>query len=186
MSIDTPTRLTSDDLLTLPDGKSYELVDGELVELKMSQESSWIAGRIHRRLSEFGEDAGLGWAFPEGTGFQCFPHDVDRVRKPDASFIAKARQPDGPIKQGYGRIAPDLVVEVVSPNDLAWEVEAKVNDWLDAGVSVVWVVMPQSRRVTVHRADTDIQTLAAEAELTLPDLIPEFRCRVANFFPPTG
>lgn len=182
MSIDLPTHLTPDDLLSLPDRKSFELVAGELVPLKMSVESSWIAGRILRRLGEWGEDMGLGWAFPEGTGFQCFADDPSRVRKPDVSFIARNRLSQIPLDQGFHSIVPDLVVEVVSTHDLAWEVDAKVNDWLGAGVPTVWVVMPQSRSIIVHTNDRDAHKLTAEDNIAF-ELIPKFHCHVADFFP---
>lgn len=186
MSVGAAPRLTPDDLLAMPDGQSYELVDGELVELEMSQESSWVAGRIYRRLSEFGEDHGAGWAFPEGTGFVCFRDDPSRVSKPDASFVLRSRQPGGPVTRGFGRIRPDLVVEVVSPNDLAWEVQAKVDDWLEAGVPVVWEVLPATRTVFVHRPGRDVQKISGTQELTLPEFIPDLHVSVADFFPPVA
>ena len=184
MSIGSPATYTADDLLRMPDGDGYELVDGELVELKMSQESSWVAGRIHRELGNTGEESGLGWAFPEGTGFQCFGENRERVRKPDASFILKDRLPEGPSRKGFGRVVPDLVVEVVSPTDLAWEVDSKIEEWLSAGVKVVWQVMPATRSVVVHRSDAEIEKVAADQELILSDLIPDFRIPVSKLFPP--
>lgn len=184
------TALTPDDLLAMPDGKSYELVDGELMELKRSQESSWISGVIHSALGKFGQRLGLGWAFPGGTGFVCFPDEPGRVRKPDASFVLRARQPGGPVREGYGTVCPDLVVEVVSPHDPMWEVESKVEDWLSAGVQVVWVVMPPTRSVQVYQrgvqGDFKIQRLTGDQELTLPELIPDLRLRVRECFLPPG
>jgi Uma2 family endonuclease len=86
----------------------------------------------------------------------------------------------------FTEFAPDLAVEVVSPYDLAYDVDIKIEQWLRAGVAVVWVVMPPTRKVTVYRGSSlQPQVLTAEEEITLPDLIPEFRCRVGEFFPPT-
>jgi Uma2 family endonuclease len=175
--------LTADDLLAMPEGKSFELVDGELVELKMSQESSWIAGRIHFHLVLVGERGGLGWAYPEGTGYACFPDDPNRVRKPDASFVLRSRQPGGPSSKGFGRVVPDLVVEVISPSDLAWEVNEKIAQWLDAGVGTLWEVLPATKTVMVHRPGADVQRLQEGDELTATGLIPDFRVRVGELFP---
>lgn len=175
---------TPDDLLTMPNGDDYELVDGQLVERNMSMESSWIAGRVFRLVADAGEDTNLGWTFPEGTSFQCFAEEPDRVRRPDTCFILKDRLPDGPTPKGHGRVVPDLVVEVVSPNDLYEEVDRKVEEWLSAGVALVWVINPRSRTLTVHRPDADLHKVGESDELTAEPILPGFRCAVADLFPP--
>src|SRR5262249_16761214 len=116
---------TPDDLLAMPDGKSYELVNGELMERHMGIEAGWVAGRLPSRLDRFCEVNGLGWALPSEAGYQCFPHDPGRVRKPDVSFIRNGRFPGGVLPRGWARMRPDLAVEVVSPNDLAEELDGK-------------------------------------------------------------
>src|SRR5262249_43923127 len=135
---------TPEDLLSMPDRKNYELVDGHLVERNMSVLSSWVGGRLHRILDGFVEDHDLGWAWPADLGYECFPDAPGKIRKPDVSFIRKERLPEGPTSEGYVDIAPDLAVEVVSPNDLAYEVEAKVVEYLNAGVPLVWVIDPEA------------------------------------------
>src|SRR6266849_7721093 len=132
------TRYTPEGLLALPDGKNYELVDGELVERNMGCESSWIGGQLLHFLSAHCNANRLGVILPADSGFQCFPDDPDKVRKPDASFISIQRLAPDKIPTGHCPIAPDLVVEVVSPNDLYSDVEAKVAEYLDAGVCLVW------------------------------------------------
>lgn len=186
MSIASPPRkYTAADLLSMPEGDRYELVNGELVELEMSNESSWIAGEVHARIRNFAKEHDLGWAFPDNTGFQCYPWDEDRVRKPDASFVAKHRLPNGPLETGYCPIAPDLAVEVVSPHDLYYDVIAKVDEYLQAGVQSVWVIAPTSRTIMVHRAGVASPTrLTAADELTGDPALPGFRCRVEELFPP--
>jgi Uma2 family endonuclease len=88
------------------------------------------------------QDSGLGWIFGEGTGFQCFADDPKRVRKPDVAFLRRARLPKGPPRKEFCRVAPDFVVEVVSPKDTAYEVETRLGEWLDAGVAQVSIVNP--------------------------------------------
>jgi Uma2 family endonuclease len=176
------TRYTPEDLLRMPDGKNYELVDGNLMERKMGARSSYVAGRVFAALDTFCAAHPQGWVFPEGTSFQCFPDDADKVRKPDTSFIRFGRLPGEELPEGHIRIAPDLAAEVVSPNDLAYEVDDKVVEWLGAGVFLVWVVNPQTRTVQVHRQDGPGLILRAEDELTGGDVLPDFRCRVADLF----
>lgn len=173
---------TPEDLLEMPDGTGYELVDGELVERNMGAESSWIGGRIFRLLGQRGEDRGLGWALPADCGYQCFEGDPTRVRRPDASFIVLGRLPDERVPSGHVRITPDLAVEVVSPNDLFSEVQEKVVEYLDAGVRLVWLVDPRTRSVYVYYASA-VSRVQEEDELTGEDVLPGFRCRVNEFLP---
>lgn len=175
---------TPDDLLTLPDGDDFELVDGQLVERNMSQESSWVAGAVFSRLWNVAENGKRGWAFPEGTSYQCFPDDPDRVRRPDASFIVRERLPDGPVPKGHSRVSPDLAVEVVSPNDLYEDVDEKVEEWLAAGASLVWVVNPRGRTLTVHRPDAELEKLGENDDLTADPIVAGIQCRVGDLFPP--
>lgn len=172
-----------EDLLRLPDqGKGFELVDGRLVEKKMGGFASWVAAQITFLLIASGQKLGLGWVLESEGSYQCFPDDSRKVRKPDVSFIRRGRLPDERIPDGHVRIAPDLAVEVISPDDTAYEVDAKVEEYLAAGVPVVWVVNPNARIVRVYRADGGTERLAGDDILTIPELIPDFRCRVAELF----
>ena len=171
-----------DDLLTRPDGDAYELIHGDLVERKMGAKSSFIAGRVFRELDRFCTDRRLGWVFPEGTSFRCFPDDPDKVRRADVSFIRFGRLPNEQLPEGHLRMAPDLAVEVVSPHDLAYDVDSKVEDYLQAGVRLVWVVSPAARTVRVHRPDGPGTTLRADDEVTGGEVLPGFRCPVRDLF----
>jgi Uma2 family endonuclease len=184
----TPIGYTPEDLLSMPDGDRYELVDGKLVERKMSFWSSYVAGRVFKLVSNYVEPNGLGWPAPEGTSFQCFSNDPGKVRRADTSFIRIERMT---VKQanaeGHTTIAPDLAVEVVSPNDLYYDVDEKVAEWLAAGVRLVWVVHPIAHYVRVFRARSKEIALYEEDEITGDDVIPGFRCKVREFFaPPPG
>src|SRR5947209_18492290 len=80
-------RHTPEDLLTMPDADAYELVDGYLVERKMGAWASYVAGEVYGILRDHNRAHRLGWVFPEGTSYQCFPDNPDKVRRADASFI---------------------------------------------------------------------------------------------------
>ena len=88
----------------------------------------------------------------------CFPDAPAKVRKPDASFIRRGRLPGEALPDGFCPIPPDVAAEVVSPNDLAYEVDEKVGEWLRAGVRLVWVINPRARIVAVHRRSTSDHT----------------------------
>src|SRR5205814_10386571 len=106
-----------------------------------------------------------------------------KMRKPDGSSIGQERLPEGPSSEGYLYIPPDLAVEVISPNDSAYEVDAKVVEYLNAGVPLVWVINPEARTVRIHRHDGSASWLREKDELSGEDVLPGFRCRVADIFP---
>jgi Uma2 family endonuclease len=183
MSLVAERTYTPQDLLELPDAQGFELVDGQLVEREMSTLSVYVATRLARKLSEFVEGRGLGWVFGEGASFQCFPHDAEMVRRADVSFIQSDRLSiEQALERGHLRVAPDLAVEVVSPHDQAYEVDAKVADYLEAGVKLVWVINPDRRIVQVHRAQGQGVILRERDELSGDDVLPGFHCPVADLF----
>jgi Uma2 family endonuclease len=182
-AVATKTQYTPEDLLAMPDGKNYELVGGQLVERKMGIESSWVAGRLLTRLGRFCEEHEVGWALPADNGYQCFPHDPGLVRRPDVSFVRYGRFPGGVLPKGWAKIPPDLAVEVISPNDTAYELDEKLEDYEKVGVPLVWVINPNSRAVRVHRGDGSVSYLHEDDELSGEDVIPGFRCPVREILP---
>ena len=149
----------------------------------MGAVSSWIAGRVLVLLSAVVEGDKLGWVLGADGSYQCFGDDYDRDRKQDASFICRGRLPNEELPQGHVKLAPDLAVEVVSPNDLYYEVQAKVAEYLAAGVRMVWVIDPDNRTVMARALGADQpMELRDRDELTGGDVLPEFRCRVTDLF----
>ncbi|MBX9583044.1 MAG: Uma2 family endonuclease [Gemmataceae bacterium] len=183
MSTAAPAAVTPDDLLRMGDaGKRFELVNGELRERDMSKESCRVAGEVYFRLRGHAGAAGLGWVYPEGNSYRCFPDDPGRVRRADTSFVSFARMPVATYEdEGHCTTAPDLAVEVVSPNDLSDEVEEKRDEWLAAGVREVWIVNVPRRTVRVHRADGGYAFLR-EADTLTTGVLPGFSCPVADLF----
>ena len=173
---------TPEELLAMPIGHRFELVDGQLVERNMGAESSWVAQQINRRLGNYAE-AHQGLVMGPDCGYQIFPDDPNRVRFPDGSFIRSGRLPHDRPPRGYVRIVPDLVIEVISPNDLAWEVEAKVAEYVRAGVSLIWVLYPDTRTVWIYHLCNDATRLGTGETLNGEDILPGFTCPVADIFP---
>ena len=185
MSTAELTNYTADDLLRMPDGERYELVDGQLVEIDMGALSSWVGGNLYAKLHAYAGNGKNGWAFPADNGIQCFPHDPERVRRPDASFVRRGRFPNEQIPEGFVRIVPDVVAEVVSPNDNYYAVDQKVWEYLEVGVKLVWVINPHKRTVMAYRGPKGDTSLSrAEDELTGGDVLPGFHCHVSELFPP--
>ena len=88
------------------------------------------------------------------------------------------------LARGHVTVAPDLAVEVVSPNDTVYELNKKVQEYLRAGVRLVWVIDPENRTLVVYRANRTLAEFKPEDELTGEDVIPGFRCLVRDFFQP--
>lgn len=182
MSIATTSRITPEELLKLPDGERYELVDGELVEGVMSFESVWIATLLSLKLNEFVLPRGLGFVAGDGLGYQCFD-ESDKIRRPDVSFVRAGRLSLSQFESGHCQIAPDLAVEVVSPNDLFSDVERKANEYLTAGVKLVWVLNPETQTILVYRPDGTMAHLSAKDDLDGETVLPGFQCPVRSLFP---
>ncbi|HEV3167318.1 MAG TPA: Uma2 family endonuclease [Isosphaeraceae bacterium] len=173
---------TPDNLLTMPDGKHYELVDGQRVERGASALSSLVALEIGSLLRNHCKANNLAWVFGSDCGYRCFPGN--KVRRADVSFVHRDRLPADRLGDGYIEIAPDLAVEVVSPHDLVYEVDQEVDDYLAAGVRLVWMVNPERRTVWVYRVDGPVRFLREPDELSGEDVLPGFRCLVSELFPP--
>ncbi len=182
MATDTQVRYTPEDLLTIRDRPMPELVDGELVERVMGQKADAIDFRIGRRVGNYVEDHDLGLVNGAQGSYQIFPDDPDKVRIPDVSFTRKVRLPKGGPAEGHGRVAPDLVIEVNSPNDSGDYLESKIIDFFAAGVPLIWVAYPESKSVLVHRRNGSAQRLQVGDILDGEDILPGFRCDVAALF----
>ena len=178
------TKYTPEALLAMPDGDQYELVDGELVERQMGFRSSNIGGELFWLLKSHCRQHQLGWVLPSDAGYQCFPDDPGKVRKPDVSFIQAARLAAEDAPEGWARIAPDLAVEVVSPNDLFAAVTNKVSEYLAAGVRLVWVIDTATRMVYVYHREGGGEILMQDNTLSGGDVVEGFQCRVADLFAP--
>jgi Uma2 family endonuclease len=177
-------KLTPDDLLALPDrGKGFELVNGQLKELNVSYLSSFTAGRVFNRVSAHVEARNLGWVSPEGTSYRCFPDDPGKVRRADAAFHALDRMTAAlATTEGHCTVVPDLVVEVVSPNDLAYEVAEKQSEWTEAGAKLVWVIHPARQTIHAYRPDGTVTLFNRTDTLTAEPVLPGFRVPVADLF----
>jgi Uma2 family endonuclease len=180
---ETRTLMTADELLRMPDdGWRYELVAGELRRMAPAGgEHGYVAGQTFYILKSFLKAHGRGGAlFAAETGFRIFK-DPDTVRAPDVAYVGPERLDQARVR-GYPDLAPDLVVEVVSPGDTAGEVRDKVRNWLEAGVRLVWALYPRTRSVIVHRPGGEARVLQADDILDAEPVLPGFSCRVGELF----
>ncbi len=166
--------MTADDLLRLNlPNKRTALVKGVLV---VREPAGYRHGDVTTKLTVviggFVQARNLGTVLAAETGFKLFTNP-DTVRAPDVAFVHRDRLPDPP-PAGYAPFAPDLVIEVLSPDDRPGEVLAKVADWLSAGCRLAWVVDPVRRLARVYRADGTESLVTDRDTLDGEDVLPGF------------
>lgn len=179
-----PATLTAEELLRLNlPHKRTELVRGALIVREPAgARHGDVAMRLALEIATHVKSRGLGRVFAAETGF-TIARDPDTVRAPDVSFVGRARLPE-PVPAEFLELAPDLAVEVLSPNDRPGEVLAKVADWLTAGTALVWVVDPERREARAYRADGTTAVVTAEGALDGEGVLPGFACPLAAVLSP--
>jgi len=172
MTLETSVRLlTAEEFAELPGdprGWRSELVCGRVREMPPpGARHGELAGVITTALTTFARPRRLGRTLTE-MGY-VIRRNPDVVRGPDVSFIAADAVPEGGLPDGYVEGPPSLAIEVVSPHDLDRDVAEKLDQWLEAGTPIVWVVRPKNNTVTVHRPNGDAHTYSGTDILTSAD-----------------
>jgi Uma2 family endonuclease len=184
-SIQTPKKVwTEARLQALPeDGHIHELVDGKLV---MSPKNDFFHGRICTRLSSvllaFVEAKGLGEIVDSSTGFWMKNRNC---RAPDISFISRERLKALGFKSSTRRFfpgAPELAVEILSPNSRRAEINKRLKDFFGSGTRLAWIIDPDFKRAEICRSPTDRKLIESDGFLEGEDLLPGFRHPVADLF----
>lgn len=175
--------ITAEQLARMPNLGPCELVDGRIVPLSPAgSRHNTIVGRINRLLSRHVDKHDLGLV-TSGEGGYLVRRDPDRVRAPDLAFvshetIAHAEAEDST----YYPHAPDLAIEVLSPDDAWQDVEERMRDYLGAGGKAVWVVNPAAESVHVYGRSARGKILGRGDTIDGGDALPGFKAKVAEFF----
>jgi Uma2 family endonuclease len=166
--------------------RNLELVRGEVVET-MSQPGrrhGFVCARVGSILDAFAMRRNKGYACSNDTGV-VVAHAPDSVRGPDVIFYEDVTAYEQ-IDLKWGTTPPRLAVEVKSPNDTIGELNERIQDQVNNGTPLVWLIDPDSRTVTVYRPGKNMYVLREKDELTGDEVLPDFRCRVAEFFRVAG
>lgn len=179
----TTTQMTAEELAQLPRGRSrYELVRGELRTMSPAgAKHGVVAMIIGAHLCQYVQRHHLGHVFAAETGF-LIETTPDSVRAADISFVTLARLPIVPDEPAFLRLAPDLAIEVLSPNDTEAEWTEKSLDWLSGGTQTVVIVDPRRRTVQIISAQRPTISLTDEDVLELPALIPGWSMPIQQMF----
>jgi Uma2 family endonuclease len=180
--------LTCADVVVLPESLPtgdvrYELDNGRLVIMSPPGDlHGAIQLNFGYELKRQGELAGHGKARTE-VGIVLW-RNPDRLVGADVAFVAKSSLPLKVTSEGYLETIPDLVVEIRSRNDTVAELMAKADDYVSAGVRIVWLVDPMSRTVLEYRGPSEPRRLGEDDLLDAGDVIPGFGLRVADILQP--
>ena len=180
-TLETEDLLTIDDLANVVGDTPGELIDGRFVPMPPT---GWPHARaevkVSSRLARFAEASGLGTVLGGEAGI-VIRRDPDTLRGADVAYISRERLARA-CSQGYLDVAPELIVEIVSPNDRWTDLTAKLEDYFSIGVDLVWVVDPQRRRVSCYRSPTDLALLGPGDTLTAEPILPGFMLPVSELF----
>jgi Uma2 family endonuclease len=159
----------------------FELVRGEVIELPPPQKPhGFVCGNFTRILGNYTFASGRFYVTGNDSGV-ILKRGPDTVRGPDVALYNDANT-FAELPPKYGETVPLLAVEVLSPDDRLGKVMRKVKDYLKSDVRLVWVVDPETRNVTVHRPGQEPAVVEDHEDLTGEDILPGFRCKVAEFF----
>jgi Uma2 family endonuclease len=163
----------------------FEEVDGQLVEMPpMSFFANWIAGRIFSRLDAYCTGTDFGFATIECLFHLAMP--VHRNRRPDVAVVSWRRWPkDRPLPRTGNAldVTPNLMVEVISPTDLAEAVIEKVGEYFQAGAEQVWLVYPSQSRLQIFASPTSSRWLTRDDVIADLPFLPGFQFALREIFP---
>ncbi len=150
--------ITGDELLAMGDVGPCELIDGRIVRMSPTGgEHGWLEIELGRLLGNFVVERRLGWVVGGEVGIYT-RRKPDRVRAADVAFVSRSRSPKRPTKK-FLDVAPELVVEVLSPEDRWQDIRPKIEEYFGIGVERVWVVEPENRAVLVYRSPSEARRL---------------------------
>ena len=175
---------TEEALQSLPDdGFIHEVVDGELVmSPKNNFEHENICAALLTAMRMFARAHHLGLVLGSSAGYWMANQNC---RAPDISFIPKERLVKlgfSPKSRRFFPGAPDLAVEVLSPNNTRGEIEARLRDFFTSGAQLVWIINPETQSAEICLSLTERGLVSPEGELDGAHLLPGFRFPIADLF----
>ena len=171
---------TAEEFFQSPLSKNHELIEGELVEtMSTGFIHGVVAQRIGRFIGNFANQHQLGEVTAAETGFIL---GEKTYRGADSAFISNESLSEHGYPQGFFPTAPDIAIEVVSPNNTSEEMMEKTNLYLQNGSRMVWIIYPQTRVITVYRQNNVVSLLRESDFLDGEDVLPDFRLSIAELF----
>jgi Uma2 family endonuclease len=174
--------VTGEELENRADVGPCELVEGRVVLMvPTGDDHGGCELKLGLHLESFVEPRKLGKVRVGEVGIYT-RRNPDTVRAADVLFISSERYAQRKSRKGFLDVAPDLVVEILSPGDRFAEVMTKIREYLACGVRLVWIADPAARTVTAYRSLTDVRVFGEDDDLPGDDVLPGFSPRVSKLF----
>lgn len=160
-----------------------ELIEGRIVQMSPTKpEHGRIESRIDHALSDFVRQQSTGEVMVGEVGIYT-GRNPDTLRAADVLYISHERLAKA-TPNSFLDVAPELIVEILSPGDRWADVRQKLREYFDVGVNAVLLVEPQARLVSVYRSPTELVELRADETLALEDILPGFSLPLSQLFDP--
>ncbi|MGB4860945.1 MAG: Uma2 family endonuclease [Tepidiformaceae bacterium] len=175
----TPTRVTVEEFLALEETKPYlELISGEVVPKTMpGPRHSAIVFELVRQLGNFLRVNPIARG---NTELRHIQRDEERIFLPDISVTLRERWQGG--VTGPVEVMPDLAIEVLSPDDRPGRIAERVNFYIRAGVSLIWIIDPDLKNITIYRPGTEPAFLQSRGTVDALPVLPGFELDLAELF----
>ncbi len=174
--------ITGEELAQMGGLGRCELVDGRIVRMSPTNyRHGRIEFRIAAALDAYARPRRLGLVLTGEVGVYT-RRDPDRVRGADVLFVTHDTYGRRSPALAYLDVAPDLIVEVLSPEDRVVEMNQKLGEYFEIGVRMVWVADPEARAIQAYRSPTDVRLFRETDRLAADDLLPGFDVSVASLF----
>ncbi|AFZ15329.1 protein of unknown function DUF820 [Crinalium epipsammum PCC 9333] len=133
-----------------------------------------INSRLNAQLWNWNDRTNLGIVFDSSTGF-TLPNSA--VRSPDASWVSNERWnslTETQKKSEFSPIAPDFVIELRSSSDAIKTLREKMQEYIDNGVRLAWLIDPQTKQVEIYRQNQQVEVLNSPDTVNGEDVLPGF------------
>lgn len=175
--------LTAEEFWAMPGHEDAELIDGEVVSvMPTSFDHGGIAANLVAYLKQW------IWSGPGGhVGTESgviVDRNPDRVRGPDVLYVAAEKVATLESRKGFKEIQPDLVAEIISPNEGAVDVRLKLKDYLKIGTRLVLLIYADTRELEVHSSGGVARSYGENDIFEAPEVLPGFSLKVADLFKP--
>jgi len=182
IAVQMDTLITGEEVLAMGDIGPYELVEGRIVSMSPTgHKHARYESNFDEHLKAFVRQHNLGYVMVGEVGIYT-RRNPDTVRGADVAFISHERYAQQKKETGFLDVAPELVVEILSPDDRWSDITQKLREYFSIGVKLVWVADPATRTVYAYRSLTDVREFPETATLTGDDVLPGFSVPVAALF----
>ena len=182
IAVQMDTLITGEEVLAMGDIGPYELVEGRIVPMSPTgHKHARYESNFDEFIKSFVRQNNLGYVLVGEVGIYTH-RNPDTVRGADVAFISHERYAQQKEGSGFLEVAPELVVEILSPDDRWSEVMRKLREYFSIGVKLVWVADPATRTVYAYRSLTDVREFPETATLPGDDVLPGFSVPVAALF----